>query len=105
MQHCPFPTRENGSDGCELTGQRPPTHPCLHRTLITEGLAKKETATGTPETPPPRPRHWATEPQFVNSGVVLAQKFLGSKWLLPRPRTWNGRFWGPSAVHSENCPR
>lgn len=50
MQHRPFPTRENGSDGCELTGQRPPWHPCLHRTLITEGLAKKETATGTPGT-------------------------------------------------------
>lgn len=98
--HRPFPTRENG---CELTGQRLPSHPCLHRTLITEGLAKKETATGTPGTLPP-PRHWATEPQFVNSGVVLAQKFLGSKRLLPCPRTWNGRFWGPSAVHSENCP-
>lgn len=26
-------------------------------------------------------------PQFVNSRAVLTQKFLGSKWLLPRPRT------------------
>lgn len=37
-------------------------------------------------------------PQFVNSGAVLAEKFLGSKWLLPRPRTGKEESDGPLLI-------
>lgn len=37
-------------------------------------------------------------PQFINSGSVLVQKFLGSKWLLPRPRTGTEESGGPLLI-------
>lgn len=86
-------------------------HPHKRRKITSiSSLARDPTANQFAQNPQPKRQLWLTKqqlelqgpldfgPQFVNSWAILPRKFLGSKWLLPRPRTGKEESGGPLLI-------